>query len=198
MHPDPVLATDEEIDAVTTDDNTGLASLLAGVVGYAVAGPGGAVASSVFTALLSGSSDESDDHDEILARAVAAAVREGPESASLYVEHLADSDTDDMGIVETGETTYGIVPGVNGYPDVVYIDGAETGNAIVEVEDEQTLHTRPDHVVDQLEDYRGKGFRTTLVVEANAGEEAHDWLMDRDDVDAGVYVVEAPAFGRFV
>lgn len=202
--PDPVIATKEEVDAAALgggESDVGGFTVVTTTAGLLLSGPAGAVVGSIAGAVLEnlGDGEDSEEHDKILARALTALNESASESARLRVQHLDDEDTTDLDSVEESETTYNVFEGVDGYPDITYTDpGGPTGNLAVEVEHSRKLTGDPKHVVDQLQKYRGDGCSTVLVVEAGAASDAHDWLVERDEVPSRTYVAEGPALGRFV
>lgn len=201
--PEPTIATEEERSKVGVDEggDFGLATVTMTLGGLFFGGPAAAIAAGVAGAILdtAGEGEDSEEHDEILARAVAAAGEGATESGRLVVQHLEDAEIAGIDAVDEDETTHGLLDNVEGRPDIIHTDvPGENGNVVAEVEHSSVLHDDPGHVIDQLQKYREGGYQTTLVVEAGAGESAYEWLSDRDEIPWRTYVVEAPALGRFL
>jgi hypothetical protein len=194
-----VTATDDDKQKVTDGSNALGGAVALGIGGLAL-GPLGAIGGAVLGAIAG--SDSATDHDRTLARAVEAAAyaadEHGGSNASVYFDHDPDSGvTDDLEYAAS--LSAATTDDIDGRPDIVYDDpGGETRGALVEVETLERIQDDPKHVTGQLQRYRRTGYSTALIVPTGEGAESWEWLENRHDVPDQTYVVEAPAFCRFL
>lgn len=150
-----------------------------GGLGYAIGGPVGGAAGAALTAWISQVEDSESLHDQTLATAARNLREHASETGSLYIAHVNPSDVGRD--VEDGNPQ-GIVAGINGDPDILYVDvQGPRANLVVEVETPSGLHDQADHTLEQLEDYRTTGFKRLLVMPDGEVETAEDWVEKHDD-----------------
>lgn len=166
-------------DEQKTDDSDWKAVAVGATGGFAIGGPVGAGAGAAIGKWLSSVEDDDSLHDRTLATAAENVCDHASDTGSLYIAHV---NPDDVGRDLENENPQGIVPQIEGDPDILYVDvPGERAQLVAEVETRAGLFDQTDHTLDQLERYRAQGYKRMLVMPEGEVETAREWVEDHDD-----------------
>lgn len=144
-----------------------------GGIGFLVGGPIGAIAGGVLGSAI-GSYEEK--HEKIVRETHYTLAEQTSSVAKLYVDHI-DPDGAEPG------NTQNVLDGVNGKPDIIVTDPV-TKNLIIEVETWKGILDDQQHALEQLEDFRKRGYKRLLVVPEEDIPETIEWVGDHERSDA--------------
>lgn len=163
------------------DETDWKAVAVGGGIGYAIGGPVGGAAGAAISKWLASieDSDGRSEHNQTLATAARNVREHASEHGSLYIAHV---ESDEIGRDLEGGNPQGIVPEIDGDPDLLYIDVmGPRANLVVEVETRAGLFEQTAHTLEQLENYRATGFKRLLVMPDGEVETAEQWVEDHDE-----------------
>lgn len=146
------------------DSNTGktIGGAAVGAAIGSVAGPAGTVAGGVIGAILA-AGDEDYDHDALVTETFDTVADATPSNTAIYVDHV-----EPPGVAGNPDSE---LDGVSHVPDVL-VQGFATPNTIIEVETPTAIADDPDHILDQLDDFRVPSYQRVLVVPEPVVEDA--------------------------
>ncbi|MFC7079178.1 hypothetical protein [Halorussus caseinilyticus] len=146
------------------DSNTGktIGGAAIGATIGSVAGPAGTVAGGVIGAILA-AGDEDYDHNVLVTETFDTATNATPSDTSVYVDHVEPPGA--------AGNPDGELDGVSHVPDVL-VQGFAAPNTIIEVETPTAIANDPDHILDQLDDFRVPSYQRILVVPEPVVEDA--------------------------
>ena len=138
---------------------------LGATVGGLMGGPPGAFIGGLIGGAF-GSHEER--HQEVIRQTHYTLLEQTSENATHYVDHI-DPDGSEPG------NTQNVLDGVNGKPDLIVTDPGNM-NLIIEAETWPGIQDDEQHALEQLEDFRKRGYKRLLVAPEEDIEEVTEWV----------------------
>jgi len=151
------------VDEKSKDTVTGAG--LGAAVGGLIGGPPGALVGGVVGGAF-GSHEEK--HQELIRQTHYTLVEQTSPNAKHYVDHI-DPENSEAG------NTQNVLDGVSGKPDIIVTDPGNM-NLVIEVETWEGIQNDPQHALEQLEDFRKRGYQRLLVAPEEEMDEIVGWV----------------------